>query len=83
MKPEPSPDFGGLIGCGGKIDFLFAISSAIPALDMPRELGEPKDLGKDLVTTEEVSEVAGVGRPSLHEWLRSRKGKNLAKMRKK
>jgi len=40
------------------------------APDMPRELREPKDLGKDFVTTEEVSEVAGVGRPSLYEWLR-------------
>ena len=27
-------------------------------------------MGKDFATTEEVSEVAGVERPSLYEWVR-------------
>lgn len=31
---------------------------------------EPKPLGKDYATTEEVSEAAGVERAALYEWLR-------------
>ena len=30
----------------------------------------PKPMGKDFATTEEVSEVAGVNRASLYEWVR-------------
>ncbi len=41
-----------------------------PAPDMPREFREPKDLDKGFATTAEVAEAAGVGRPSLYEWLR-------------
>ena len=38
--------------------------------DMSEEIWEPKPMGKDFVTTEEVSEVAGVNRNSLYEWVR-------------
>ncbi len=38
--------------------------------DMAEEIWEPKPMGKDFVTTEEVSEVAGVNRNSLYEWVR-------------
>jgi DNA-binding transcriptional MerR regulator len=38
--------------------------------DMTEEIWEPKPMGKDFVTTEEVSEVAGVNRNSLYEWVR-------------
>jgi Helix-turn-helix domain len=37
---------------------------------MSGEIWEPKPMGKDFVTTEEVSEVAGVNRNSLYEWVR-------------
>lgn len=37
---------------------------------MTAEIWEPKEMGKDFVTTEEVSEVAGVNRNSLYEWVR-------------
>jgi|JI10StandDraft_1071094.scaffolds.fasta_scaffold1131956_2 DNA-binding transcriptional MerR regulator len=34
------------------------------------EIWEPKPMGKDFATTEEVSKVAGVERASLYEWVR-------------
>jgi excisionase family DNA binding protein len=34
------------------------------------DIWEPKPMGKDFATTEEVSEVAGVERASLYEWVR-------------
>ena len=37
---------------------------------MTAEIWEPKEMGKDFATTEEVSEVAGVNRNSLYEWVR-------------
>ena len=37
---------------------------------MTAEIWEPKAMGKDFATTEEVSEVAGVNRNSLYEWVR-------------
>ncbi len=37
---------------------------------MTGETWEPKPMGKDFATTEEVSEVAGVNRNSLYEWVR-------------
>ena len=37
---------------------------------MTVEIWEPKELGKDFATTEEVSAVAGVERASLYEWVR-------------
>jgi excisionase family DNA binding protein len=37
---------------------------------MTGESWEPKPMGKDFATTEEVSEVAGVNRASLYEWVR-------------
>ena len=38
--------------------------------DMTAEIWEPKEMGKDFATTEEVSAVAGVERASLYEWVR-------------
>ena len=37
---------------------------------MTAGIWEPKPMGKDFATTEEVSEVAGVNRASLYEWVR-------------
>ena len=37
---------------------------------MTVEIWEPKEMGKDFATTEEVSAVAGVERASLYEWVR-------------
>ena len=37
---------------------------------MTGESWEPKPMGKDFATTEEVSEVARVNRASLYEWVR-------------
>ncbi len=34
------------------------------------DIWEPKPMGKDFATTEEVSRVAGVERASLYEWVR-------------
>ncbi len=34
------------------------------------DIWEPKPMGKDFATTEEVAEVAGVERASLYEWVR-------------
>jgi DNA-binding transcriptional MerR regulator len=37
---------------------------------MTEEFRDPKPMGKDYATTEEVSAVAGVERAALYEWLR-------------
>jgi excisionase family DNA binding protein len=37
---------------------------------MEEDMWDPKPMGKDFATTEEVSKVAGVERASLYEWVR-------------
>ncbi len=39
-------------------------------MEMDEDIWDPKPMGKDFVTTEEVSAVAGVERASLYEWVR-------------